>query len=315
MDPTWAWRVLGVPPGASAESCRTAFRTAAQLLHPDRVADLADDVRAEAHRRMVELAEAYRVCSALAAGRSPVRTRRTVPTGATTLAPVGGLAAELLAEAEATSRQLATWDTYRAHLPTTLDWTANAEQSREVIRTLEHVADAWPGTAEGDRARALLVTSVAARNSLSPRERANHLVLVLSETARAAAWDGLAGRDELAVAQVVYAHPTASAELRARARARLAALDDWATLSADGDPDIGAAARAHVLVQEARGLVERAPWLSKRERPAFDVAVAGWRERAETARAGGLVDTVRADLDEADRAIAAALRPARTGRG
>ena len=46
MEPAWAWRVLGLAPGAGPRDVRHAFRVAAQLLHPDRVADLSDAVRA-----------------------------------------------------------------------------------------------------------------------------------------------------------------------------------------------------------------------------------------------------------------------------
>jgi len=317
MEPAWAWRVLGLAPGTPPDACRRAFRTAAAILHPDRVADLSAEVQAEAHRRMVELADAYRVCSALAAGSPAPAARRTRDGGPvpSALRVVGGQAQDLLAEAQAALPSLATWDSYRAHLPTALDWTTNATRSREVVRTLEHVADGWPGTAEGDRARALLVTSVAAHNSLAARERAGHLVLLVDAVARDAAWDALAGRDELTIAQVVYAHPTATTELRRRARSRLAELGDWATIAADADDDIRLMARAQLLLQDARGLIERAPWLSRRERAGFDAEVAGWRERADVARNEELSTTLRDDLDEADAAIRAALVPARTGRG
>ncbi|HVE64274.1 MAG TPA: J domain-containing protein [Mycobacteriales bacterium] len=317
MEPAWAWRVLGLPPGSAPDVCRRAFRTAAALLHPDRVGDLPVDVQAEAHRRMVELADAYRVCSALASGAPAPALRRgsRSATAAGALRQVGGQAQELLAQAEAALPSLATWDAYRAHLPTVLDWTTNAATSREVVRTLEHVAEGWPGTAEGDRARALLVTSVAAHNSLAARERAGHLVLLVDHAARDAAWDGLAGRDELAMAQVVYAHPTVTEELRRRARTRLAELGDWATIAADGDDDIRLMARAQLLLQEARGLLERAPWLSRRERPAFDDELGAWRARVDAARAGELSASLRDELDDAASSIRKALAPARSGRG
>ncbi len=287
MDAAWAWRVLGVPPGSSPDACRSAFRAAAQLMHPDRVADLPDDVRAEAHRRMAELAEAYRVCGRTSAGERPRRARHDA-TGP--LEPAGDLAADLLADALA------------------------ATAPRDVVQTLEHVADGWPGTAEGDRARALLVTSEAARNALSARERARHLVLVVDESAREQAWDSLSGREELAIAQVVYAHPAVSATLRARARARLAELDDWGSLGDDDDPDVRRTARAHLLVREAAALVERATWLSRRERAAFDEDLAAWRSRADDCRAEQLDLDLRAHLDDAEQAIRAALSPARAGR-
>ena len=315
MEPAWAWQVLGLTPGTTPDACRRAFRTAATILHPDRVADLSAEVQAEAHRRMVELAEAYRVCSMIASGSPAPLPRRTGrDAAASALRVVGGQARALLTEAESALTSLATWDAYRAHLPTALDWTTNAARSRDVVTTLEHVADGWPGSAEGDRARVLLVTSVAAHNSLAARERAGHLVLVVDEAARDAAWDALAGRDEVTIAQVVYAHPTATVELRRRARNRLAELGDWSTIAADADDDIRRMARAQLLLQDARSLIERAPWLSRRERAVFESEVAAWRERADVARHDELPTILRDDLDEADAAIRAALAPARTGR-
>ncbi|HVE99006.1 MAG TPA: J domain-containing protein [Mycobacteriales bacterium] len=306
MDPAWAWRVLGLAPGATPAACRSAFRAAAPLLHPDRVADLSPDVRAEAHRRMVELAEAYRVCSALAAGRpAPAMRRAGDRQGA--LRPVGGLAAELLAEVESGLSSLATWDTYRAHLPTALDWTENAARSRAAAQLLEQIADAWPGTAEGDRARAMLVTSVAAVNSLSARERASHLVLVVDDEARRAAWDSLAGRDELAVAQVVYAHPTAAPAMRARARTRLVELDDWATLVDDSDADVRRTARARLLLQQFGPLRERAVWVDRRDRAEVSRDVAAWLKRAGDVHDGALAADLRAELDDAARTLAGAV--------
>ena len=291
MEAAWAWRVLGVAPGSAPDVCRAAFRAAAQLLHPDRVADLPADVRAEAHRRMVELGEAYRVCTALsgAAGRAAPRTSgRRSPGGP--LPSAGETATRLLRGALAMTAP------------------------RETVVALEQIADAWPGTAEGDRARALLVTSAAARGTLSARERAGHLVLVVDEAARAEAWDSLGGREEVVVAQVVYAHPTADDGLRRAARARLAELDDWATLSDDPDDDVRRTARANVLLRDAATLLERAQWLTRRERAGFDTDLRAWRDRAEAARGEHVDDVVRSEIDRFDRAIREALSPARAGR-
>jgi hypothetical protein len=309
VEPAWAWRVLGLAPGASPGEVRHAFRTAAQLVHPDRVRDLGDDVRAEAHRRMVELADAYRVCAALAAGEPapPPRAVRDVPSGdGETLRDAGGQAATLLDKARRDLGLVRPWDTFRRGEPTPLDWDANAALSREIVTTLEQVADAWPGTAEGDAARVLLVTSAAAANALSARERAGHLVLVADRAAQEEAWESLWGRDELAVAQVVYAHPTAGDDLRRRATHRLAELDDWATLAADPDPDIRRNAAAHLLLQESRSLAERAAWLTRRERPAFDAEHAAWRTRVN-AVAEHLAASLRDDLVRADARINDAL--------
>lgn len=282
MEPAWAWRTLGLEPGASTEDVRRAFRVAAQLLHPDRVSGLGDDVRAEAHRRMVELAEAYRVCGALAAGGSPPPPRISV--SGDSLPTAGEQAAALLAEA-------------RDALATASGW----EHARAVVEALERISYAWPGTAEGDAARVLLVTSAAATTALSPRERAGHLVLVVDREARDAAWESLWGRDELAVAQVVYAHPTATEELRRQARTRLVELEDWASLAADEDPDVRRVAAAHLLLQEARALAERAPWLSRRDRAAFDTQFAQWRARH--AAIGHLSDSLADELAHAERRI------------
>lgn len=319
MDPAWAWRVLGLPPGSGTDDVRRAFRLGAQLMHPDRVAALGADVVAEAHRRMVELAEAYRVCSAVATGLPPPpprpqRADETAPARHGPLHPVGGQAAALLAEARAMLAPLAPLDAYRGNRPTRLAWDDNAEQSRAVVATLEQVADAWPGTAEGDAARALLVSSVAALNTLSARERAGHLVLVVDDAARDDAWEALSGRDELAVAQVVHAHRTAGEHLRRKARTRLAELGDWATLTRDDDEDVRRTAAAHLLLQEGRALQERAAWLTRRERPDFTTDLTDWSRRVQGAATGPLATSLREDLVELESAVRVAAGPARATR-
>jgi hypothetical protein len=311
VEPVEAWRVLGLRPGSSADDVRRAFRVAAQILHPDRVADCSPDVQAEAQRRMVELGEAYRVCAAVSRGAPPPPPRahgqqQNEPPGP--LHSVGGRAAALLDEARRTLLSVASSDVYRASRPTVLSWDDNSAASREVVTMLEQVADAWPGTAEGDAARVLLVVSAAARNSLSPRERAGHLVLVVDVAARDDAWEALTGRDELAIAQVVYRHPTANPDLRARARKRLAELDDWATLASDDDEGVRATARGQLLLQQGRLLAERATWLSRRERPAFDDDLHAWRAEV-SALAVGVDERLTDQLARTDRAIVDALAP------
>ena len=164
MQPLWAWRVLGLPPGSAPGDVRSSFRLAAQLLHPDRAAGLPAEVRAEAARRMTELAEAYRVCSAVSRGAPPPPPRAAdrdndIPIG--TLRAVGGQAARMLADAQHQLARLAPWDAFRAGLPTRLTQQDNAEASRAVVTLLEQIAGAWPGTAEG----CLLYTSPSPRDS------------------------------------------------------------------------------------------------------------------------------------------------------
>jgi len=316
VEPAYAWRVLGLPPGSSPDEVRRAFRVSAQLLHPDRVEHLPAEVGAEAQRRMAELAEAYRVCAAVARGAPPPPPRAHASPGDEHTGPlrsVGGQAGRLLDEARDQLARLAPWDAFRTGRPTLLSQQDNAEASRGVVTLLEQVADAWPGTAEGDAARVLLVTSVAARNSLSGRERAGHLVLVVDPAARVAAWEGLGGRDELAVAQVVHDHPTTPDDLRRMARDRLAELDDWASLARDEDPDVRRSARAHLLLQDARALTERSQWLSRRERPAFDADVAVWRTAVDVLLAEPLDAALRARLLTATTSLAGTADPATSG--
>lgn len=56
MDP---YQALGVPSSASAAELTAAYRTMAQIFHPDRYAESPEAVRREAERRMKELNEAY----------------------------------------------------------------------------------------------------------------------------------------------------------------------------------------------------------------------------------------------------------------
>ncbi len=55
------YAVLGVPRDAPAGQIRKAFRERARACHPDRVANLDDDLRGLAEEKMVELNEAYAV--------------------------------------------------------------------------------------------------------------------------------------------------------------------------------------------------------------------------------------------------------------
>ena len=53
------YQALGVAPTATKAELTAAYRTMAQIFHPDRYAEAPDAVRAEAERRMKELNEAY----------------------------------------------------------------------------------------------------------------------------------------------------------------------------------------------------------------------------------------------------------------
>ena len=56
MDP---YEVLGVTPQATLGEVTAAYRTMAQIFHPDRFAGAPENVRSEAERRMVALNQAY----------------------------------------------------------------------------------------------------------------------------------------------------------------------------------------------------------------------------------------------------------------
>lgn len=53
------YEFLGVSPNASVEEITAAYRTLAQIYHPDRYAGCAENVKLEAERRMQDLNEAY----------------------------------------------------------------------------------------------------------------------------------------------------------------------------------------------------------------------------------------------------------------
>jgi preprotein translocase subunit Sec63 len=51
--------VLGVRPGASSEEITQAYRQQMKRYHPDRVADLGEELQQVAHRKAVEIQRAY----------------------------------------------------------------------------------------------------------------------------------------------------------------------------------------------------------------------------------------------------------------
>lgn len=69
IDP---YQALGVPSTATKSELTAAYRTMAQLFHPDRYAEAPEPVQREAERRMKELNEAY----AYARKATPVETQQ-----------------------------------------------------------------------------------------------------------------------------------------------------------------------------------------------------------------------------------------------
>jgi hypothetical protein len=58
--PAWdPYRVLGVPRGAGAEEITRAYREQMKRYHPDRVADLGEELRALAHEKSLAIQRAY----------------------------------------------------------------------------------------------------------------------------------------------------------------------------------------------------------------------------------------------------------------
>jgi len=53
------WRVLGIEPGASRDEIAHAYRAQLKLYHPDRVADLGEELRSLAHQKAIDLRRAY----------------------------------------------------------------------------------------------------------------------------------------------------------------------------------------------------------------------------------------------------------------
>ncbi|CAN5497827.1 hypothetical protein BH20ACT2_BH20ACT2_00910 [soil metagenome] len=69
------FEILGVSSTASPAEITAAYRTLAQIFHPDRFHDAPDAVRAEADRRMRQLNEAYAFTSKRGAAKNGGRAR------------------------------------------------------------------------------------------------------------------------------------------------------------------------------------------------------------------------------------------------
>lgn len=54
-----AFKILGIEPTTNSRAIRAAYVRLVRIYHPDRFVGMPDDVRAEAERRMKELAAAY----------------------------------------------------------------------------------------------------------------------------------------------------------------------------------------------------------------------------------------------------------------
>jgi curved DNA-binding protein CbpA len=70
LDPTQAYRMLGLAPGATPEEVKTAYRDLAQVWHPDRFPDNAR-LREKAVRNQQLINEAYAVLRELEPPPSP----------------------------------------------------------------------------------------------------------------------------------------------------------------------------------------------------------------------------------------------------
>ncbi|MDW7711144.1 MAG: J domain-containing protein [Deferrisomatales bacterium] len=53
------FEVLGVPPSATAEEVKRAYRELVKKYHPDRVSHLGDEFRELANRKFLEVQQAY----------------------------------------------------------------------------------------------------------------------------------------------------------------------------------------------------------------------------------------------------------------
>lgn len=71
------YEVLGVSPKASPKEITDAYRTLAQLFHPDKHIESPENVRAEAERQMKRVTEAYALARKGAGGTVEVHVQQT----------------------------------------------------------------------------------------------------------------------------------------------------------------------------------------------------------------------------------------------
>ncbi|MEN8185057.1 MAG: DnaJ domain-containing protein [Myxococcota bacterium] len=67
--PTDPYEILGIPTSASAEAIQAAYKARMQEYHPDKVAHLGEELQQLAHRKAIEIQQAYRQVSRLSGGQ------------------------------------------------------------------------------------------------------------------------------------------------------------------------------------------------------------------------------------------------------
>jgi uncharacterized membrane protein YkvA (DUF1232 family) len=67
--PTDPYEILGIPASASAEAIQAAYKARMQEYHPDKVAHLGEELQQLAHRKALEIQQAYRQVRSLPGGQ------------------------------------------------------------------------------------------------------------------------------------------------------------------------------------------------------------------------------------------------------